>query len=452
MSTGKRQKRNRSVKEAEAPVAVAEASAKVEPKSLKWRWPFLIGSLIGLSLLVLFISWLQLFDQLGVDRRLRDLLISQASSTMARRFDGRVWTILVDEKKQNDKSEAPAGSANPSHRKAHAQLLRKLTAAGTKVVVFDVEFEDDVPEVDNDFAAAIQEAERAGTKVVVGGFLLPDQYEPSLSKTLKPAIGGNWGIIDGAMPTWKSEARFVRLVAENSEHPSAEPRDRSVIPSISLLALARFRYPNENVSAWYNPLASEVRLRRESGELLESIPVDGQLDMFIDLVGADEMPLRTYEQVFDHFSTYADRFKNAIILIGYKHDDVVQTSGGPRFGVEMHANAVSTLLKKTYVRPLPFAFHLAAIVGLIAVGACLQIRCSTWMNHKLTVPIPITLPPPFDKIQIPTAIVVIIFIYVFGAILAFKWGHIVFDMSYHLAALILTYTLFVLFRSRLTVP
>ena len=117
----------------------------------------------------------------------------------------------------------------------------------------------------------------------------------------------------------------------------------------------------------------------------------------------------------------------------------------------MLANAFSTLLKKTYVRPLPFAYHLAAIVFLIAIGACLQVRCSSWMTHKLTVPLPIALPAPFDKLQIPTAIVVIIFIYVFGAILAFKWRHIVFDMSYHLAALILTYTLFVLFRSKLTV-
>ena len=451
MPTGKRQKKGRAVEKlAEASPTTAGDASKVE-SALKWRWPVLVGSLIALSLLVLFISWMKLFDQLGLDRRLQDLLISQATTTMARKFDGHVWTILVDEQKQDPNTTAATGRANPSHRKAHAQLLRNLTAAGAKVVVFDVEFETDAPEVDNDFAAAIQEAERAGTKVVFAGSLAPPDNEPLFATALRPVIGDHWGIADGAMPEWKSHSRFVRLVAEKSDHPGVEAKDRAVIPSISLLAVALYRYPNEKVSAWYNPPKGEVRLRNESGALLESIPVDGYLDMFIDLANRDEMPLRTYEQVFDHFSTYAPKFNNTIVLIGYQHDDAVETAGGPRFGVEMHANAISTLLKKTYVRPLPFAYHLAAIVFLIAIGACLQVRCSSWMTHKLTVPIPITLPAPFDKLQIPTAIVVIIFIYVFGAILAFKWRHIVFDMSYHLAALILTYTLFVLFRSKLTV-
>ncbi len=72
------------------------------------------------------------------------------------------------------------------------------------------------------------------------------------------------------------------------------------------------------------------------------------------------------------------------------------------------------------------------------------------MGQKLTIPLPIGLPSPFDKITIPTAIVVISFVYILLAVLAFKLGHVVFDMSYHLAALILTYFLFVIARSKFT--
>ena len=455
MSTKKRSKRTRESAEAAAPVATAATvdSNAAKPAPLKWRWPFLLGSLIVLTVLVVFLSWVKLFDQVGVDSRLRDLLISNARTTTANVFDDGVWTILVDTKKQDENSEAPVGRAKPSHRKAHAQLLRKLAQAGVKVVVFDVEFETPSDEFDPDFAAAIQEAERGKTRVVLGGFHEGSATAPRVSHILKPAIGNHLGAVDGTILKRPSDARFIPMIWEkpNSE---AGAEERRVWPSLSLLAFALFHYPNEEVSTWYHPLADEVRLRNRNGDLLQAVPVNNQQSILIELAEHDEMVTKTYEQLFDHFSTYAGDLNDAIVVIGYKEDDVLGikgADGSPRYGAEAHANAVSSLQKQTYIRQLPFLYHFAAIVFLIAMGACLQIRCGSWMSHKLTIPIPITLPSPFDKIQIPTAIVVIFFIYGLIAIVAFKWGRLIFDMSYHLAALIFTYVLFVLFRSRLTV-
>lgn len=461
MSNKKKTKANRRTEETPAPTSPGAAAATadqnptatVSATATKWRWPVLFAALVGLCLLITFLSWVKLFDQVGVDYRLRDLLISNARTTTANVFHRRVWTILVDNKKQNPNSEAPAGSANPSHRKAHAQLVRLLTKARAKVIVFDVEFESRSAEFDPDFAAAIQEANQAGTKVVVAGFLEGEASQLQVSDLLRPAIRNNVGIVDGGILKRPSDARFIPLVGEKY-NPETGPEERPMIPSIALLAVSLSDYPNEEVSTWYHPFTNEVRLRNRNGELLEAIPVDDEKSILVELVERHEMPHRTYEQVLDDFSTHASRFENAIVVVGYQEGDVLGLKGldgSPRYGVEMHANAISALLGRTYIRPLPFLIHFATIVALIALGACLQIRCGSWMSHKLTLPIPITLPAPFDKIQIPTAIVVIFFIYGLTAILLFKWGHIILNMSYHLAALILTYILFVLFRSKLTV-
>jgi CHASE2 domain-containing sensor protein len=326
--------------------------------------------------------------------------------------------------------------------------LRNLTSAKAKVVVFDVEFINPSQKFDPDFAAAIQEAERAGTKVVLGGYLEGEDSQLQVTTSLQPAIGNHLGIVDGGTLEKPSDSRFIRLVGEK-ENPEAGPEERPIIPSISLLAVSLYNYPNEETTTWYHPLASEVRLRNRNGELLETIPVDNQQALLVELVDSNDMPHKTYEEVFDNFPTYATKFKGTIVIIGYQEGDSLKA--GDRYGVEMHANAISALLGRTYIRQLPFLYHFATIVGLIALCACLQIRCGSWMSHKLTIPIPIVLPAPFDKIQIPTAIVVIFFIYGLTALLAFKWGHTLLSMSYHLAALILTYVLFVLFRSRLTV-
>jgi len=176
------------------------------------------------------------------------------------------------------------------------------------------------------------------------------------------------------------------------------------------------------------------------------------MGLLVDLPGKDEIPKKSYQDVLAHFDDYAATFKDNVVVIGYQDGDVLpfSDSGGPRYGSEMHATAISTLSGGQYLRPAPVLYHYLALLLLIAITACLEIRFSKWMGQKLTIPLPIGLPSPFDKVTIPTAIVVISFVYILLAVLAFKLGHIVFDMSYHLAALILTYFLFVIARSKFT--
>lgn len=421
-----------------------------DPEQIRWRWWIVLSSLLGLSIVILFLSWIKIFDLVGLDRRLQDMLISYVNTTASKQFDARVKLILVDQAQQPN---PPYGKADASHRKYHADLIRLLSKAGAKVIVFDVEFETSSPD-DQNLAQAIQEAEKGGTKIIVGGYLDPGKSEPQMGATLKGAIGDHWGIVDGGTIK-KSDAHFIRLAAEGSGESSNRFDEHPVIPSLALQAVRMLRYPNEVTTVWSSPIASEVRLRSggAGGKLLESIPVSSEMGLLVDLPGKDEIPRKSYQDILAHPDDYAANFKDNVVLIGYQDGDVLPFSDSernPRYGSEMHATAISTLSGGQYLRPAPVLYHYLAVLLLIAITACLEIRFNKWMGQKLTISLPIALPSPFDKITIPVAVVVISIVYILLAVLAFKLGHLVFDMSYHLAALILTYYLFVIARSQFT--
>jgi CHASE2 domain-containing sensor protein len=354
--------------------------------------------------------------------------------------------ILVDKDTQPN---PPFGAAHPTHRKHHADLVRGLNLAGAKVIVFDVLFRTNQPDVDPNFAQAIQDAEKAGTKIVVGAFLEAGRYEPQMAGPIKAAVGNHWGIIDGALLDTGS-TRFIRLAAHKSSEGFNGYDEQPVIPSIALQAVTLLNYPNQQTSTWFSPLTSEVRVRsgEAGGSVLNAVPVNRFMDLLIDLPAKADIPRYSYQEVLSNLNDYAGNFKDRIVVIGYQKDDVLPNTGNdPRYASEMHAAAISTLLGGSYMRPLPVLFHYLFILALVAIAAFLQIRFSKWMSQTQTVPLPF-LPAPINKITIPTPILVVSIAYILFAVLTFALGHIVFDMSYHLAALVMTYFLFVFGRSK----
>ncbi len=446
MANKKRKKGTPPEAEAKRAAKPAADESAAEAKPVKWRWGITLTALLALSVMVLFLSWIKFFDLLRVDRYMQDLLTSYVGGTDSKPFDSRIALILVDKANQPN---PPFGAVDLSHRKHHAELTRVLTLAGAKVIVFDVAFRINSPEVDAGFAQAIQEAEKAGTKLVVGALLPPGSYEPQFASSIKAAVGDHWGIIDGRIMETGTPL-FIRLATEKSSEPFEGYGEQPAFPALALHAITRLNYPNERTTTWFSPLMSEVRVRsgEAGGKLLYAIPVNRSMDLQVDLPVKAEITRYSYQDVLAHPDDHAGNFKDKIVLIGYQEGDVIQgTEKDPRYGAEMHASAMSTLLSGSYIRPLPVLYHYIFILILVAIAALLQIRFSKWMSQTQTVPLPF-LPAPFNKITIPTPILVVSLIYILFAVLAYALGHIVFDMSYHLAALVLTYFLFVLARSK----
>lgn len=441
---GKKSKKPRS----DTPKAPAPAAPEKSPAAdakTKWRWRPLIISLVALSLLVLFLSWIKFFDLMSIDRHLQNLLISYVGSTESEAFDSRVALILVDEANQPNQ---PFGAASPSHRKHHAELVRALSQAGAKVIVFDVAFRTNSADFDPDFALAIQEAEKAGTKIVVGAFLPPKTYEPQMAAAIKAAVGDHWGIMDGAFLK-TSNARFIRLAAYSGPE-TFDVQEQPVIPSLALQAVRQLNYPNLPTTSWFSLLTGQVRLRSggAGGPVLDSIPVDDNMELLVNLPGKADITRYSYQEVLSHLADYAGNFKDKVVVIGYQKDDQLPSSDAePRYGAEMHATAISTLLSGSYIRPLPVLYHYLLIVVLVAIAAYLQIRFTKWMDQTQTIPLPF-LPAPLNKITIPTPVLAVSIVYLLVAVLAFKAAHVVLEMPYHLAALILTHFLFVVGRSK----
>jgi CHASE2 domain-containing sensor protein len=446
MASKKRKKGTRTEADTKGP-AKEDPKSSADAKPVKWRWGVTLTALLTLSVLILFLSVIKFFDLLRVDRYAQDLLISYVGSTDTKPFDSRVALILVDKDPQPN---PPFGAAHPTHRKHHADLIRGLTKAGAKVIVFDVLFRTNLAEVDANFAQAIQEAEKAGTNIVVGAFLEHGRYEPQIAAPIKAAVGNHWGIVDGALLD-SGNTRFIRLAGPKGSEAFNGYDEQPVIPSIALQAVTLLNYPNQQTSTWFSPLTSEVRIRSGEGQgnLLTEVPVNRFMDLLIDLPAKADIPRYSYQEVLTNLNDYAGNFKDRIVVIGYQKDDVLPNTGSdPRYASEMHAAAISTLLGGNYMRPLPVLYHYLFILVLVAIAAFLQIRFSTWMSQTQTVPLPF-LPAPINKITIPTPILVVSIVYILFAVLTFALGHIVFDMSYHLAALVMTYFLFVFGRSKL---
>ncbi len=415
---------------------------RVNPRLRQWRWHLLISALLLLSVLVLLLAWLRLFNVVGIDDYVQDQLISRLDTKLDKRFDVKnISLILVDD---NAQPTPPSGKAESSHRKYHAELIGALSQAGAKVVVLDMWFDRDSPD-DEKLAKAIAQAEERGTVVLMG--LNPQvgeaQYIPRSFRALRKDRRRFTyaGVPIGATNIWP-----VKL-AEHSPSSDMGFTDQPVVPSLVLEATQRFIARDRQVNYFYNAIHDQIRVRDNEGQIIESIPVSETLDFLVQMVGnQEEGDVSFYHDVYAALGNpdYLAKFSNKIVLIGYEADDDFQTASGKRYGVEAIANAMSNILLHIYIKPPALVYHYLIILLMITLGALLPLRFSEWTNYTFPVKLPVV-----GNLPIPIALLVVTVFYIFIAILAYKQGRTLFNMPYHIAALFLSYFLVGALRSRL---
>lgn len=432
-------------KAAPGQVTTAQSASKklVNPKLRRWRWPILVSALLLLSVILLFLAWLRLFNVVGIEDYVQYQLVSSLDTKLDRRFAVKdISLIMVDE---NAQPTPPSGKADTSHRKYHAELVAALSQAGAKVVALDMWFDKDSPD-DEALAKAIAQAEERGTVVLMG--LDPRvggaQYTP---RSLRSVRKDRWRIIYAAEPMGTISIRQVKLAEYAMGGSEWKPRDQPVVPSLILDATQQFISRDRQVNYSYNPFHGEVRIRDNQGQIIESIPASETLDFLVQMLGnQEEGEVTLYHDVYAALGNpdYLAKFNNKIVLIGYQAGDDFQTPKGKRYGVEVLANGISNILLHIFIKPPSLVYHYLIILVMIALGALLPLRFSEWMSYTFPVKLPLV-----DKMPIPIALIGVTIFYIFIAILAYKYGRTLFNMAYHIAALFLSYFLVSAVRSRL---
>ncbi len=373
--------------------------AKRKPRLIAWRWYVALSGPIVISGIVLFASWIQLFNVLQFEDYLQDQLIAHLDTQVEKSFDSDdISLILVD---QQSRQEQPSGEANPNHRQYHAKLIDALSQAGANPVA------------------------------------------------LRGIAEDRWGIIAGGGGGNSKLVSRVKLAEEDGKSSKIEPVERPVVPSLVLRSVQHLKFQNSPVGFFFNPLQGQLQMRDGNGQLLRSIPVNRKFYFLVDLVGSHEEGEITYyhdvySQIQQGHSDYFTRFKNKIVLVGYQTGDVVPTRDGNRFGTEVIANAISNILLQSYIKPLGFTPHYFLILLMAVIGALLPLRFAKWLTFTFPVKLPIV-----GNLPIPVALLAVMLVYIFVAMLAYKFERTVFNASYHLAALILTYLLFVALKDDL---
>lgn len=246
---------------------------------------------------------------------------------------GDIAIVLMDEASEAALS-VPYGSR---WRKFHPDLLSVLDGAGASLVVFDAEFMGEEPDLDPDFAAALQASGNVIAGISQGGAMPPAVRAALLdvgSLTIREYGGVPREVIPGS-PDEGTEALSACVVRHCNGTKPADPR-----------FWIDFRHPPK-----YFPTFSYIDILRAA---------EGRIS------DADRTPLSLCQ--------------GRIVLIGR------DIPGGDRFklpsapgrmlpGVTGHAYAVQTLLSGTPVRTLPTWLEAGMVAAIaLTLGALLGMR------------------------------------------------------------------------------
>jgi adenylate cyclase len=271
--------------------------------------------------------------------------------------------------------------APPWPRDVHAQIARRLEAAGAAVVVWDVVFfsssENTSQRPDQELqtaelADALRSLSSSGATTILGvagdlhtqpdsAFRLLDPDYPPVETLAKAANAEGHVKVETA--DGDGVVRSVPLVVETA--------DGRLVPSLSLAAVLAYR------GAQTQPVVGPKGVQA-GGRL---VPTEGDVELRLNFArGLDgQLGKRSFTSALDVYDGTVDRerFAGKIVLIGATAEsardnfDVPVNKSGGMPGVFIHANAVNTMLTASYldvVSPTETVLWVAFLSLLVALA------------------------------------------------------------------------------------
>ncbi len=388
----------------------------------------------AVSIFVFFLATLHLFNFLLLEDRVQSRSIGYMRHFVGGdNFDKKLKIILIREKQ--NAGAAPWGDIDKKHREFFGNVVKAMTQGGAKVLAFDIAFEDG-SDFDKDFGNAIAAAEKKKLKVIVGidGYS-NGKTDPEIPADLQQP---RWGtILVGGYQG--DDAPIGTLKLADLDPTGSSTGGPAVIPSLALRVVMEAQDP-PLVADFDQSQRNLVLYSGGQSSKPKSIPLERQRNLLVDQVSRGELDRATVDAqtLFNEFKnqTALDKYKDAIVLIGYEIGDSHEVlSGGNRLGVELHATAISNMLNNIFIYKLPPIYNYLVILFMSLLGALLYTPIGKWADFKVPIPIPWT-----DlKIPVPLGLIILAVIYLIFAFMVYKLTKVYLDVCYHLAALVFSY-------------
>lgn len=347
---------------------------------------------VAVATTLLCAAWVGLFDLTGLDTRSASATIWLADIVAPVPASDELQLVVVDA--QTERALQQPFTRNPAARRSHAELIRRLSAAGARTIAFDIFITMPSPTDDAVLLAAIAQARAANTAIVFGAQDIVEG-QPVMLPALRDAVTG-WAVLCygerlgyastvplasqkappiGAMAT-QADAVGLALAAAYPGPTKIADGTRKVIVA-GAGGIREFKYsqtelvtatqrckpgsPGDTVAtALYRatpPTALDRPERRLAYEAVLALPAEA---------------LR-------------QRFAGRTVLVGLQlpDQDLFATFHGwsrqARHGMALHADAISALLSGRIVQPLPLPGQFAAMLALGLFGS----RLCQWRQPGL---------------------------------------------------------------------
>ena len=262
----------------------------------------------------------------------------------------------------------------PWPRSVHAQLLRKLTAAGASVIAFDVLFLDRDPAEDKQLALA---AAAAGIVVWASSFFNVQQQSIVLTEYRAPltdlqVASARFGFVNLRFDSDGSVRRFAPLMNAGGQ----------VLKSFGVAVAERFRR-HELLRVTADGLRAPLHDDRR-------VPVERDGSLLINFAAPpDTFPTVSYVRVLNG-STPPAVFKDKIVMVGAAvesgdafftpfHSRLLPETRRLMSGVEVHANVTDMILRGQYLTRAGWPWTLGLWLTLGAAAAVLIAWRRPWL-------------------------------------------------------------------------
>ncbi|MBN1996767.1 CHASE2 domain-containing protein [candidate division KSB1 bacterium] len=342
---------------------------------------FSIAGIITIIIVLLATMLSQIFIFKGLELKTIDTLFTLRGPVTPK--DSSIVIVAID-----DESMAGLPHKYPFPMFYYARLVRNLTSAGARAIIFDIEFTDpntDHPEYDLEFARAVTDAKN----VVLAGKIVFEMgsYGTQNKSALKPIAPllrspAKWGFVNVIEDSDGFLRRYMlfQQVTNNLYYPLAIEAIRlleeATVPDDQNLYSRTFQIGNHIIPK-ATPNTMYVNFRGPTGGTFSTYSLAHVLD--------DSTFQLPGEEDINSFEMHREwgTFKDKIVFVGATAEELQDNKFTPFFeyrgfkrkipGVEFHANALSTVLKGDFITEASWIIVLLWTVILTALGSIVTI-------------------------------------------------------------------------------